>query len=69
VREKLERLVEEMVDKGILYEDARREFERRFIVRVLTKTGGNLTRAAEVMGVHRNTLSRKMAEHRLKARQ
>ncbi|MFB3852510.1 MAG: helix-turn-helix domain-containing protein [Vicinamibacterales bacterium] len=69
MREKLERLVEEMVDKGILYEDARREFERRFIARVLAKTSGNLTRAAEVMGMHRNTLSRKMAAHRLKARE
>lgn len=66
MREKLERLVEEMVDKGILYDDARREFERRFITRVLDRTGGNLTRAAGVMGLHRNTLSRKMAEYRLK---
>ena len=68
MREQLERLIEEMVDKGILYEDARREFERRFIVRVLGRTGGNLTRAASVMGLHRNTLSRKITEHRLKRR-
>ncbi len=68
MREKLERLVEEMVEKGILYDDARREFERRFITRALDKAGGNLTRAAGIMGLHRNTLSRKMAEYRLKPR-
>jgi len=64
----MERLIEQMVDKGIAYEDARREFERRFIVKVLARTGGNLTRAADLMGLHRNTLSRKMAEYRLKVR-
>jgi len=68
VREQMERLIEQMVDKGIAYEDARREFERRFIVKVLARTGGNLTRAADLMGLHRNTLSRKMAEYRLKVR-
>jgi Fis family transcriptional regulator len=66
VREQLERLIEEMVERGILYEDAQREFERRFIARVLSRSGGNLTRAADALGMHRNTLSRKIAEHRLK---
>jgi DNA-binding NtrC family response regulator len=66
VREQLDRLIEEMVDKGILYEDARREFERRFIARVLTRSRGSLSRAASALGMHRNTLSRKVAEYRLK---
>jgi Fis family transcriptional regulator len=66
MREQLERLIEEMVDKGIRFEDARREFERRFIARVLAHTNGSLTRSAEVLGIHRNTLSRKIAEHKLR---
>ncbi len=65
MRELLEKLIDEMVAKGILYDDARREFERRFIVRVLAECRGNLSRAAEVLGMHRNTLRRKIAEHRL----
>ena len=66
MREQLEKLIAEMVDKGILYMDARREFEKRFIVRVLARCDGNLSRAAEILGMHRNTLSRKMAQLHLK---
>jgi DNA-binding NtrC family response regulator len=68
VNEKLERLIEEMVAKGIRFDDASREFERRFISQVLAQSDGNLSKAADVLGIHRNTLSRKMAEHRLKRR-
>ena len=66
MREKLERLIEEMVSKGIRYSEAQREFERRFIVQVLARTDFNLRRAAQELGMHRNTLSRKIAAHRLK---
>jgi Fis family transcriptional regulator, factor for inversion stimulation protein len=67
MREDLERLIDEMVTKGIRYEDAQREFEKRFIARVLAKADGNVCRAADVLGIHRNTLSRKIAEYRLRA--
>ena len=66
MREQLERLIDEMVTKGIRYPDAVREFERRYILRVLAGTKFNLCRAAETLGIHRNTLSRKITEHRLK---
>jgi Fis family transcriptional regulator, factor for inversion stimulation protein len=68
VREQLDRLIEEMVSKGILYDEARREFERRFIARALVRSNGNLCRAAAILGIHRNTLSRKIAEYRLTPR-
>ncbi len=68
MREQLERLIGEMVDKGILFVDAQREFEKRFIARVLASCDGSLTRTAATLGIHRNTLSRKMAEYRLHAR-
>jgi Fis family transcriptional regulator, factor for inversion stimulation protein len=68
VRDQLEKLVQEMLDKGILYADARREFERCFISRALGRSNGSLVRTADLLGVHRNTLSRKMAEYRLKRR-
>ena len=66
MREQLERLVDEMVSKGIRFEDAQREFEKRFIAHVLTKFDGNLCKAADVLGMHRNTLSRKLTEFRLR---
>ena len=66
MREQLDRLVEEMVAKGILFDDAHREFEKRFIAHVLLKADGNLCRAADILGIHRNTLSRKIGEYRLR---
>ena len=66
LREQLERLVDDMVSRGIRYEDAHREFEKRFIAHVLAKADGNMCRAADLLGMHRNTLSRKITEHRLR---
>jgi DNA-binding NtrC family response regulator len=68
VRELLERLVGEMVDKGIRYDDAQREFEKRFITRVLQAHDGNLGRAAKTLGVHRNTLTRKIQDLKIRSR-
>ena len=68
MNERLERLIEEMVQKGIRFADASREFERRFISRVLAESDGNLSKAADTLGIHRNTLSRKIAGHRIKRR-
>jgi Fis family transcriptional regulator, factor for inversion stimulation protein len=65
VRDQLEGLVSQMVERGILFDEAVCEFEKRFIKRVLDRSNGNLSRAAEVLGIHRNTLSRKVAEYRL----
>ena len=62
----MERLVSEMLDKGVHYDDARREFEKMFIARALQRTKGSLGEAAEMLGLHRNTVTRKIAEYRIK---
>jgi len=62
VRERLDALVAEMVDKGIRLDEAISEFERRFIKRVLERQQGKVGQAAEQLGIHRNSLSRKMSE-------
>ena len=66
LREQLERLVDEMVTKGIRYDEAQREFEKKFIMHVLRKADGNLGKAADLLGIHRNTLARKLTEYRLR---
>jgi DNA-binding NtrC family response regulator len=66
VREQLDRLISEMVDRGILFADARREFERRYIQYALSRAKGSLTGAAELLGMHRNSLSRKLTEYRIR---
>jgi len=65
VKEKLESLVAEMIERRIYLDEAMSEFEKRFIQNALAKTGGNQTKAALVLGVHRNTLNRKIAHHKL----
>ncbi|HEY0323696.1 MAG TPA: sigma-54 dependent transcriptional regulator [Pyrinomonadaceae bacterium] len=40
----------------------RKEFERRYIARCLEETGGNVTRAAAILGMHRQSLQHKLRE-------
>jgi DNA-binding NtrC family response regulator len=68
ISDRLEKLVEEMVDRGVQFDDAVREFEKRFITRVLSNCSGSLTKAADSLGIHRNTLTRKMEAYRIKKR-
>jgi DNA-binding NtrC family response regulator len=66
MKEQLDEIVFEMLHKGIRYDDAHREFERRFISQALKQTEGSVGQAAELLGMHRNTLTRKIHEYRLK---
>ena len=68
MKDQLEGLIIQMVDRGILFDEAVGEFEKRFIKRVLDRTNGNQSRAAQVLGIHRNTLSRKIDEYKLSSR-
>ena len=62
VRRDLDSLVTQMHSTGIRYEDAVREFKRQYLREVLAANKGNQCKAAEELGIHRNTLSRTMAE-------
>jgi len=44
------------------FRDDRREFERRYITRCLEHTQGNVTRAAEILGMHRQSLQHKLRQ-------
>jgi DNA-binding NtrC family response regulator len=66
VRDQLEKLVQEMLDRGVLYDDARREFEKVFITRALQRSEGSVGDAAELLGLHRNTVARKIVEYRIR---
>jgi len=68
MKDQLEGLVAQMVDRGIRFDEAVGEFEKRFIKRALEQTNGNQCRAAKMMGIHRNTLSRKIGEYKLDGR-
>jgi DNA-binding NtrC family response regulator len=68
ISEKLEKLVEDMVDREVQFDDAVREFEKRFIARVLGRCDGCVTKAAGALGIHRNTLTRKMVDYKIRKR-
>lgn len=65
MKDQLEALVGQMVERGILFDEAVTEFEKKFIKRVLDRSRGNQSRAAQMLGIHRNTLSRKIGLYKL----
>ena len=62
-------LIAQMHESGILYAEAVREFKRVFITHVLIQNNGNQCKAAKQLGMHRNTLSRTIAELELDVRE
>ena len=68
VKDQLEALIMQMYKSGILYNEAVREFKKRFILTVLQDCKGNQCKAARQLGMHRNTLSRTIAELKLDAK-
>jgi DNA-binding NtrC family response regulator len=68
LRDLLDRLVAAMLTGRITLDEGRRAFEARFIQHALDASGGHQGRAAEQLGIHRNTLTRKIDEYRLRAK-
>jgi DNA-binding NtrC family response regulator len=62
VKRALDGLVTQMHSSGIPYEEAVREFKKQYLREVLMAHRGNQCKAANELGMHRNTLSRTMAE-------
>jgi Fis family transcriptional regulator len=62
VKRELDSLVTQMHSSGIGYEDAVREFKKQYLREVLLAHKGNQCKAADELKMHRNTLSRAMAE-------
>ncbi len=62
MKRELDSLVIQMHSTGVSYSEAVRQFKRRYILEVLAQHKGNQCKAAEELGMHRNTLSRTLAE-------
>ena len=65
MKEEFEALVEHLVGKGFFLEEVVELLERTLIERALERTSGNRSAASKLLGIHRNTLQRKMAEYKL----
>lgn len=63
MKTELEAIIDQMITRGILFDEAVKEFEKSFILKVLSRHNNNLSKAAESLGIHRNTLSKRMLEY------
>lgn len=63
MKAELESLVDQMITRGILFEEAVKEFEKKFILKVVSRHNNNLSKAADELGIHRNTLSKRVGEY------
>ena len=64
MHEQIEALVEEMLNGKILLDEAKDEFEKIFITKALDKNSQHISKTANVLGIHRNTLSKRIASYR-----
>ena len=58
-------LIEQLMDKGFFLEEGVELVERSMIARALASTNGNQSAASKMLGIHRNTLQRKMLDYQL----
>ncbi len=57
----LQRIIDELVSKDVPLEAAKREFEKKYVAAAVTRSLGNMGKAAKTLGIHRNTLRTKIS--------
>ena len=68
MRARLEALIDEMLDGQIMLDEALSEFEKLYIQKALARHKEHLSRTAATLGIHRNTLSKRVADYRSQER-
>ena len=68
MRARLEALIDEMLDGQIMLDEALEEFEKLYIQKALVRHKEHLSRTAATLGIHRNTLSKRVAGYRTQER-
>jgi transcriptional regulator with PAS, ATPase and Fis domain len=68
MRARLEALIDDMLDGQILLEEAVGEFENLYIQKALRRHKQHLSNTAKVLGIHRNTLSKRVATYQQEER-
>jgi DNA-binding NtrC family response regulator len=64
----IEELTVKLLDGGFFMEEAVELLEKGMIAGALLRTEGNQSEASKTLGIHRNTLQRKMAEYNIDGR-
>ena len=68
MREKMDELIEEMLNGNILLGEAISEFEKLYIQKALSRNSEHISNTADVLGIHRNTLSKRIASYQEKSK-
>jgi DNA-binding NtrC family response regulator len=68
IHSRLASLIEEMLEGQILLDEALSEFEKLYIQKALAKHKEHLSKTATVLGIHRNTLSKRVATYKKQER-
>jgi DNA-binding NtrC family response regulator len=63
MRNEIEQLVDRMINQGILLDEAVTEFEKVFILKVVNRHHHNLSKASTALGIHRNTLTKRLTDY------
>jgi DNA-binding NtrC family response regulator len=65
MKESFDGLIDHLVTGGFFLEEAVEILEKGMIARALTKTNQNQSEASKLLGIHRNTLQRKMTQFQI----
>jgi DNA-binding NtrC family response regulator len=65
MKETFDALIDHLINAGFFLEQAVEILEKGMIERSLQTTGANQSETAKVLGIHRNTLQRKMLEYKI----
>jgi DNA-binding NtrC family response regulator len=63
MKESFDQLIDHLVSGGFFLEEAVEILEKGMIERVLRRCEGNQSEASKALGIHRNTLQRKMVAY------
>jgi DNA-binding NtrC family response regulator len=63
MKNEMDSLIDRMISGGILFEEALQEFEKQFILKMLRRHNNNLSKASVALGIHRNTLSKRLDQY------
>jgi len=68
MKESFDQLIDHLVSTGFFLEEAVEILEKGMIERVLRRCEGNQSEASKALGIHRNTLQRKMVAYSIDGR-
>ena len=68
IRPRLEAVIDDMLDGHIMLDEALEEFEKLYIQKAYTRNKKRISHTAAALGIHRNTISKRVNSYRAQDR-